>query len=99
MGPLVDAALEKADMKHAQLTQLSTNLVDAFNLYHSLMREPYHYSSTPHLPANMPTHQVIHFVVYFLLFVQIVFILFAMDIIVMYFIELWDAALYFSFNC
>ncbi|KAL6262175.1 hypothetical protein P5V15_007272 [Pogonomyrmex californicus] len=40
MGPLIDAALEKVDRRHAQLTQLSSDLVDALNLYHTLMREP-----------------------------------------------------------
>lgn len=40
MGPLIDAELEKVDRKHAQLTQLSTDLVEALGLYHSLMREP-----------------------------------------------------------
>lgn len=40
MGPLIDAKLEKVDRKHAQLTQLSSDLVEALNLYHSLMREP-----------------------------------------------------------
>ncbi|KAG8039553.1 hypothetical protein G9C98_008196 [Cotesia typhae] len=40
MGPLIDAALEKVDRQHAQLTQLSSDLVDALNLYHTLMREP-----------------------------------------------------------
>lgn len=40
MGALVDAALERADRRHARLTQLSAELVDALNLYHSLMREP-----------------------------------------------------------
>ncbi|CAK1602631.1 unnamed protein product [Parnassius mnemosyne] len=40
MGPLVDAALERADRRHARLTQLSADLVDALNLYHSLMRDP-----------------------------------------------------------
>lgn len=39
MGPLIDQALEKADRRHAQLTQLSSDLVDALNLYHTLMRE------------------------------------------------------------
>lgn len=28
------------DRKHAQLTQLSSDLVEALNLYHTLMREP-----------------------------------------------------------
>ncbi|VVD05341.1 unnamed protein product [Leptidea sinapis] len=40
MGPLVDAALERADLRHARLTQLSADLVDALNLYHELMRDP-----------------------------------------------------------
>lgn len=40
MGPLVDAALERADRRHARLTQLSADLVDALNLYHELMRAP-----------------------------------------------------------
>ncbi|XP_072937263.1 signal transducing adapter molecule 1 [Epargyreus clarus] len=40
VGPLVDAALERADRRHARLTQLSADLVDALNLYHSLMRDP-----------------------------------------------------------
>lgn len=40
MGPLIDAELERVDRKHAQLTQLSTDLVEALNLYHTLMREP-----------------------------------------------------------
>ncbi|XP_012278694.1 signal transducing adapter molecule 1 [Orussus abietinus] len=40
MGPLIDTALEKVDRRHAQLTQLSSDLVDALNLYHTLMREP-----------------------------------------------------------
>lgn len=40
MGPLIDTELERVDRKHAQLTQLSSDLVDAINLYHTLMREP-----------------------------------------------------------
>nr|XP_049708091.1 signal transducing adapter molecule 1 [Helicoverpa armigera] len=40
MGALVDAALERADRRHARLTQLSADLVDALNLYHELMRAP-----------------------------------------------------------
>lgn len=39
MGPLIDSELERVDRKHAQLTQLSGDLVEAINLYHSLMRE------------------------------------------------------------
>ena len=46
MGPLVDAALERADTRHARLTQLSAELVRALNLYHELMRDP-----KPHHPG------------------------------------------------
>jgi len=68
MGPLIDAALEKVDRRHAQLTQLSSDLVDALNLYHTLMREPPTSSYTlpkmqPHIspypfhnPGPPPTH-------------------------------------------
>lgn len=38
MGPLIDVELERIDRKHAQLSQLSSDLVDAINIYHSLMR-------------------------------------------------------------
>ena len=31
--------LEKIDRRHAQLTRISTELVDALNLYHQLMHE------------------------------------------------------------
>lgn len=40
MLPLIDTELERVDRKHAQLTQLSSDLVEAMNLYHTLMREP-----------------------------------------------------------
>ncbi|XP_030765343.1 signal transducing adapter molecule 1 [Sitophilus oryzae] len=40
MGPLIDSELERVDRKHAQLTQLSADLVEALSLYHTLMREP-----------------------------------------------------------
>lgn len=40
MGPLIDTELERVDRKHAQLTQLSSDLVEALSLYHMLMREP-----------------------------------------------------------
>lgn len=53
MGPLIDTALEKVDRRHAQLTQLSSDLVDAVNLYRTLQREPsssvttYNYQKMP----------------------------------------------------
>lgn len=40
MGPLIDSELETVDRKHAQLTKLSSDLVEALSLYHMLMREP-----------------------------------------------------------
>lgn len=39
MGPMIDTELETVDRRLAQLTRLSTELVDALNLYHQLMRE------------------------------------------------------------
>lgn len=53
MGALVDAALERADTRHARLTQLSAELVDALNLYHELMRDP-HPHPQPHPRALYP---------------------------------------------
>ncbi|KAK0166306.1 hypothetical protein PV328_004739 [Microctonus aethiopoides] len=60
MGPLIDAALEKVDRRHAQLTQLSSDLVDALNLYHQLMREPVAtstYNTLPKMPPHMSMYQ------------------------------------------
>ncbi|XP_044268152.1 signal transducing adapter molecule 2 isoform X2 [Tribolium madens] len=51
MGPLIDSELERVDKKHAQLTQLSADLVEALGLYHSLMREP---QFPPKMPYNYP---------------------------------------------
>jgi len=48
MGPLIDAELERVDRRHAQLTRLSHELVDALSLYHTLMRE------MPGMPAMAP---------------------------------------------
>lgn len=59
MGALVDAALERADRRHARLTQLSAELVDALNLYHSLMRDPLKpaYGPGPSMPPpSYPPH-------------------------------------------
>ncbi len=39
MGPMIDNELEVVDRRLAQLTRLSTELVDALNLYHQLMRD------------------------------------------------------------
>ncbi|GBP20605.1 Signal transducing adapter molecule 1 [Eumeta japonica] len=54
MGPLIDAALQRADRRHARLTQLSADLVDALNLYHTLMREPM--KAPPPPPAPVPPY-------------------------------------------
>ncbi|XP_046675972.1 signal transducing adapter molecule 1 [Homalodisca vitripennis] len=56
MGPLIDSELERVDRKHAQLTQVSSGLVEALNLYHMLMREPYH-TPKPAVPFSPPPHQ------------------------------------------
>jgi len=48
MGPLIDAELERVDRRHAQLTRLSHELVDALSLYHTLMRE------MPGMPTMAP---------------------------------------------
>ena len=51
MGPLIDTELEQVDRRHAQLTRLSHQLVDALTLYHTLMRD------MPPAPAyNMYQH-------------------------------------------
>ena len=36
---MIDTELEQVDRRLAQLTRLSTELVDALNLYHQLMRD------------------------------------------------------------
>ncbi|XP_045470600.1 signal transducing adapter molecule 1 [Harmonia axyridis] len=54
MGPLIDSELERVDRKHAQLTQLSADLVEALSLYHTLMREPA-LPSISKLPYGYPT--------------------------------------------
>jgi len=49
MGPLIDAELEAIDRRHAQLTRISTELVDALNLYHQLMHDaPMQYGMQQH---------------------------------------------------
>lgn len=53
MGPLIDMELERVDRKHAQLTQLSGDLVDAINLYHSLMRDSDRVMSAGPVPGYM----------------------------------------------
>lgn len=52
MLPLIDTELERVDKKHAQLTQLSSDLVEAINLYHTLMREPERSSMDPNFQQS-----------------------------------------------
>lgn len=55
MGPLIDTELERVDRKHAQLSQLSSDLVDAINLYHSLMRDDRNFAASNYqIPGAMP---------------------------------------------
>lgn len=93
MGPLIDTELERVDRKHAQLTQLSSDLVEALNLYHSLMREPAgpgpsfiqkpgNYGYMPH--PNHPVHQP-----------QVIF-LFLLDLLHNYFFQLLLFLIFFA---
>ena len=56
---MIDTELEAVDRRHAQLTRLSTELVDALNLYHQLMHEnippyglPGGHQPQSHIPAS-----------------------------------------------
>jgi len=55
MGPMIDTELERVDRRHAQLTRLSHQLVDALTLYHTLMRDmpamPPSYGAFPQQPG------------------------------------------------
>lgn len=53
MGPLIDQELEKIDRRHAQLTRLGGELVEALNMYHNLMRDPGITPPPISLPYNM----------------------------------------------
>ena len=61
MGPMIDAELESVDRRHAQLTRLSTELVDALNLYHQLMHENMSAAAygMPPQPPSMGKHKKI----------------------------------------
>ncbi|XP_052250279.1 signal transducing adapter molecule 1-like isoform X2 [Dreissena polymorpha] len=48
MGPLIDAELEKIDRKHADLCGINTKVLEALQMYHSLMKEtplPFKYTT------------------------------------------------------
>lgn len=56
MLPLIDNELERVDRNHAKLTLLSTQLVEAINMYHMLMRESdiqAQYASFRHHPGQI----------------------------------------------
>lgn len=54
MLPLIDSELEYVDRHHAKLTQISTSLVEAINMYHMLMRESdMQISSYGHHPSHL----------------------------------------------
>ena len=57
MSQLIDAKLERVDKKHAALSSVNQQLMDALNTYHSLMKEslqmPYQ-SGPPHMPSQFP---------------------------------------------
>ena len=59
MGPLIDTELEQVDRRHAQLTRLSHQLVDALTLYHTLMRDmpPVPSYNMYQHPAQPPQYQ------------------------------------------
>lgn len=55
MGPLIDAELEKLDRRHAQLTKLSSHLIEALDMYRNLMREmPTSQLPHPNMTMGMP---------------------------------------------
>jgi len=54
MGPMIDTELEKVDRRHAQLTRLSHQLVDALTLYHTLMRDMPAVPSYPGMYQQQP---------------------------------------------
>lgn len=64
MGPLIDQELEQIDRRHASLTSMSQQLMEALNFYHSLMKDfvpPYSSYSTQDVVHPFPhpaPHQV-----------------------------------------
>jgi signal transducing adaptor molecule len=55
MAPLIDQELEKIDRQHGRLTELNGRLVEALQLYHSLMQELPTYAPQP-AAANQPNY-------------------------------------------
>jgi len=57
MGPLIDTELEKIDRKHMTIMELNQKLVDALQMYHSLMKIPPMAGGAPYMappPYQMP---------------------------------------------
>jgi len=57
MGPLIDTELEKIDRKHMTIMELNQKLVDALQMYHSLMKMPPMAGGAPYMappPYQMP---------------------------------------------
>ncbi|KAK7485980.1 hypothetical protein BaRGS_00022732 [Batillaria attramentaria] len=54
MGPLIDTELEKIDRKHTQLVELNQRVMDALQMYHTLMRENPAYSFKAPAPGPAP---------------------------------------------
>lgn len=52
MLPLIERELECVDRNHAKLTQLSTSLVEAINMYHMLMSEGASLAPAQFYPIN-----------------------------------------------
>lgn len=75
MGPLIDSELERVDRKHAQLTQLSADLVEALSLYHTLMREPA-LPSISKLPYGYPPSNTVNIEIYLRQECSIIFLFF-----------------------
>lgn len=39
MGPMIDEEIARVDRQHNQLAEINVKLMDALNLYHSVMKE------------------------------------------------------------
>lgn len=60
MGPMIDEELEKVDRKIAALNGVNGQLVEAMNLYHSLMRESLAPGISPYYPSPIANSQPVY---------------------------------------
>ncbi|RWS06945.1 signal transducing adapter molecule 1-like protein [Dinothrombium tinctorium] len=60
MAPLIDQELEKLDSKHAALTTANQQLMDALNLYHSLMKDNFPTPTSTYYSNYPPNSAVGH---------------------------------------